>query len=187
MRQAAHRRPREGPLEDLCPLLVLDQGLRGVGISKAELEGHFVRLLGCMQPTAELIAQLPNIARSQWEQRKERISEERRVLNTRLNDQKALKQKAITAFLNGALSEEDLQAVTGNVLEQMNLIREQLKSLTAQEKTLGALMEDAKQQVVNLARTWHKARLNQRKELQLSVFPDGLRFPLEKLFFAQPD
>jgi hypothetical protein len=64
-----------------------------------------------MQPTAELIAQLPNIARSQWEQRKERISEERRVLNTRLNDQKAVKQKAITAFLNGALSEEDLQAV----------------------------------------------------------------------------
>ena len=71
----------------------------------------------------------------------------------------------------------------GNVLEQMNLIREQLKSLTAEEKTLGALMEDAKQQVMNLARTWQKARLNQRKELQLSVFPDGLRFSLEKLFF----
>ena len=44
-------------------------------------------------------------------------------------------------------------------------------------------MEDAKQQAMNLARIWQKAGLNQRKELQLSVFPDGLRFPLEKLFF----
>jgi len=37
---------------------------KGVGISREGLEGHFVRLLGMMQPTADLIAKLPDIAES---------------------------------------------------------------------------------------------------------------------------
>lgn len=139
--------------------------------------------MGCLQPTAELLAKLPNIATAQWEIRKDRIAAERRILNTKFNEQKTLNQKGITAFLNGTLSEEDLQAIKNSVNEQMQLIQEQLRSLKTEEVTMEALMEETREQIMNLAATWQKSNLNVRKELQFALFPDGLRYSPEKRFF----
>ena len=66
-----------------------------VGISREGLEGHFVGLLGMMQPTAELIAKLPDIAESNWKVRSKRIKDEKRTLQNRLNENKALNLRAI--------------------------------------------------------------------------------------------
>jgi hypothetical protein len=40
------------------------KGCNAVGISRNGLESHFINLLAMMQPTAELIAKLPDIAAS---------------------------------------------------------------------------------------------------------------------------
>jgi site-specific DNA recombinase len=49
------------------------KGCRAVGLRREELEGQFVDLLSRMQPTAELIAKLPELAAREWEERKIRI------------------------------------------------------------------------------------------------------------------
>jgi len=60
-----------------------------------------------MQPTGELIARLPQISASNWELRKKRAGDDRRALQTRLNEQNALNRRAIEAKLVGDLSAED--------------------------------------------------------------------------------
>src|SRR6266496_2062767 len=63
---------------------------KGVGISREGLESHFVQVLAMVQPTAELLAKLPDIARSNWEQRKERLATQRKQLIERLNEKSLL-------------------------------------------------------------------------------------------------
>jgi site-specific DNA recombinase len=60
---------------------------REVGISRAELEGQFIQLLSRMQPTAELLLQLPERIAIQWKDRKERIATDARRLANRLERQ----------------------------------------------------------------------------------------------------
>ena len=61
-----------------------------------------------MQHTAELIAKLPDIAATTWKLRKERIEQERRQLTTKLNEEKALNQRAIEARIKGDLAAKTL-------------------------------------------------------------------------------
>jgi hypothetical protein len=82
-----------------------------VGIRREELEGQFLSLLSRMQPTAELLAQLPERATAHWQERKSRIAESARTLNCRLTDQRTLNQKAIMAKLDGKLATADFDTV----------------------------------------------------------------------------
>src|SRR5262249_14704655 len=65
---------------------------RAVGISRDELEAQFASLLSRMQPTAQLLAELPERASAHWQERKKRIADTARNLNSRLTDQRTLNQ-----------------------------------------------------------------------------------------------
>lgn len=60
-----------------------------------------------MQPTAQLLAELPERAAAQWQERKMQIADTARSLNSKLADQRTLNQKAIVAKLDGTLSADD--------------------------------------------------------------------------------
>ena len=75
------------------------KGCNSVGVSKDKLETQFVELFQMMQPTGELIARLPQISASNWELRKKRAGDDRRALQTRLNEQNALNRRAIETKL----------------------------------------------------------------------------------------
>ena len=62
-------------------------------------------------------------------------------------------------------------------------IQEQLKALVSERFTLDDLMAEAKVSVVNLAKTWRNAGINERRELQNTLFPEGLRFSPQLLLF----
>ena len=51
------------------------KGCNAVSVSKEALESQFVGLLDMMQPTAELIARLPQISAANWELRKKRVAQ----------------------------------------------------------------------------------------------------------------
>jgi hypothetical protein len=55
--------------------------------------------------------------------------------------------------------------------------------LESEHSTIRDLMESARVQVLNLAKTWQKAGENERRELQHSLFPDGLMWSHENDFF----
>jgi site-specific DNA recombinase len=76
--------PRYWCWKPVCPVRV--------SASREEIENGFVRILGMMEPTPEL---LPKIAKTCWAHRPERITIERRVLSSRLADVRALNQKIL--------------------------------------------------------------------------------------------
>jgi site-specific DNA recombinase len=156
---------------------------KGVGISREALEGHFVRLLAMMQPTAELIAKLPDIAESNWKQRSKRVEDEKRVLQTRLNENESLNLRAIEARIKGELSAADLQKFKEANDRSISDISEQLKTLQSECFTMEQLLADARRSIVNLAKTWQKGDLARKQEIQTALFPDGLVFSPDFLFF----
>src|ERR1700746_2159200 len=60
---------------------------------------------------------------------------------------------------------------------------EQLNTLKAEQFTIEQLMADARRDIVNLAKMWLKADLARRPEIQTALFPDGLVFSPDFLFF----
>jgi site-specific DNA recombinase len=154
-----------------------------VGISRDALESHFVQLLSMMQPTVELIAKLPDIAKSNWQQRSKRIEDEQRTLQNRLNENKSLNLRAIEARIKGELSADDLEKFKEANERSISDIEVQLKTLQSECFTMSQLMDDAQRSIVNLAKAWLDADLARRQEIQTALFPDGLRFSPDFLFF----
>jgi site-specific DNA recombinase len=154
-----------------------------VGISREGLENHFVGLLAMMQPTAELIAKLPDIAESNWKVRSKRIEDEQRTLQNRLNENKAMNLRAIEACIKGDLSGDDLEKFKAANNKNISDIEVQLKALQSECFTMAQLMADARRSIVNLAKTWLEADLARRQEIQTALFPEGLVFSPDFLFF----
>ncbi|HEY4385677.1 MAG TPA: recombinase family protein, partial [Ktedonobacteraceae bacterium] len=98
------------------------KGCYSVKISRKELELHFLRLLGMLEPTARFLATLPDIARREWATRKVQIAKDAETLSKRMAGQKTLNQKAIVAKLNGQMTEEDFQVVKQSVAEEISKI-----------------------------------------------------------------
>ena len=154
-----------------------------VGISREGLENHFVALLAMMQPTAELIAKLPDIAESNWKVRSKRIEDEQRILQNRLNENTAMNLRAIEACIRGNLSGDDLEKFKAANNKSISDIEVQLKAIHAECFTMAQLMADARRSIVNLAKAWLEADLARRQEIQTALFPDGLVFSPDFLFF----
>src|SRR5579872_417004 len=159
------------------------KGCRAVGVSRDDLEFQFVSLLGRMQPTADLLAQLPEIAAREWQTRKTRIAKDAETLTKRLADQRTLNQKAIMAKLNGELSADDFDVLKKNITEEIFKIEGEISTLDAERCTMEELISQTKVQVVNLAEAWSTGNVNQKQELARAFFPDGLVFSPELHFF----
>lgn len=156
---------------------------KAVKIKKESLEELFVGLLAMMQPTADLLARLPKIAASQWEQRKQRLSADKRTLSDRLSEQRTLNHKLIESKITGAVNDDEYQTMKKVIADRIADIETQLKVLESEHSTIRDLMESARVQVLDLAKTWQNAGENERRELQNSLFPDGLLWSHENDFF----
>ena len=150
---------------------------------KKELESHFVKLLGRMQPTAELLAELPQRAAKQWEIRKAQIAANARVLASRLADQETLNQQAIVAKLKSEISKKDFETVKKSIEEEIEHIKAEISSLDSERTTIEELARDVAAQAVDLVGAWERGSVNQRQELAIAFFPEGLFFSHERKFF----
>jgi len=159
------------------------KGCYAVSVSKEVLEKQFVELLGMVQPTAEGIARLPQIAAANWELRKKRVADDKRALQGRLNQENTLNRRAIEAKLTGDLSPEDFSAFKIEVTSRIAEIEKQIKSLDSELSMMDELLAQADMEAINLAMTWKKGGVNEKQELQLAVFPEGLLWSSEMRFF----
>lgn len=159
------------------------KGCGAVAQRREELESEFVKLLGRMQPTAELLAELPQRAAKQWEIRKAQIAANARVLASRLADQETLNQRAIVAKLQREISQQDFETVKKSVDEEIERIKTEISSLDSEQTTMKELTKDAAAQSVDLVGAWKRGNVNQRQELAMAFFPEGLFFSHERKFF----
>jgi hypothetical protein len=136
-----------------------------------------------MEPTQELLNRLPEIAKTYWAHRLERIRDERRRLSSTLAEVKTLNQKILIQKVNGELSAEDFTTLKESVLQQKAETEAQLAALDAETSTMQTLLEETQRNIVDLAKTWRNGSVQQRQELAFSLYPDGLVFSRETLFF----
>jgi len=158
------------------------KGCRDVLVSTEELEKSFVRLLAMHQPTVELLEQLPAIAARQWKAREDRIRQESRSLNIRLDEQRRLNSDAIKAKLKGELTEEDFDDVKQSIAEEITKIERELSALESEKSMMQELMEQSQKDMVDLVTAWRKANTSGKRELQIALFPDGLVWSHESGF-----
>lgn len=150
------------------------KGCRDVFVPKENLEHQLVSLLAMHQPTVELLKRLPEIARQHWKTREERVRQDSRALNIRLQEQKRLNSEAIKAKLKGELSAQDFDEFKASVAEESTLIEQQLSALDSERSTMEELLAQTKRDLVDLVAAWNKAGVNERRELCTALFPDGL-------------
>jgi hypothetical protein len=154
-----------------------------VNISRDKLEQEWVSLIASMEPTNELLAQLPEIAARQWQARKERIAADTRSLSKRMSDQTALNQRAVMAKINGELSQEDFDTVKASIAAESEKIKEQIAALDSESSTLHELSQQASVQLIDLVTAWRKANVNQKQELANGLFDGGLVYGPSRGFF----
>ena len=127
-----------------------------------------------MVPTQEFINRLPEIAKTYWARRLERITTERRTLSSRLADDKTLNQKILLQKVNGELTPEDFAILKENVTQQRAEVEAQLIALDTETATMQGLLEQTQSQIVDLVGAWRTGDAQRRRELAFSLYPDGL-------------
>jgi hypothetical protein len=136
-----------------------------------------------MEPTQELLNRLPEIAKTYWARRLERVTTERRVLSSRLANAKTLNQKILLQKVNGELSAEDFATLKETVTQQTAEAEAQLNALDAETSTVQGLLEETQRSIVDLVKAWRTGGVQQRQELAFSLYPDGLRYSPETKYF----
>ncbi len=154
-----------------------------VSASREEVEGAFVKILQLMQPTQEFLDRLPEIARTYWAHRLERVTTERRALTSRMTAVKTLNQKILLQKVNGELSTEDFAVLKESVTQEKAEVEAQLNVLDAESSTVQALIEETQNNIVNLCKAWQNGDTAHRRELAFGLYPEGLRYSPETKFF----
>jgi site-specific DNA recombinase len=154
-----------------------------VSAGRDELALAFLRILGTMKPTQEFIARLPEIAKTYWARRLERITADRRMLSNRQANVRTLNQKILVQKVSGELSAEDFATLKAHVAEQTAEIETQQHALDTETATTEALLEETQHNFVDLVTAWREGNTQRRQELRFSLFPEGLYFSRESMFF----
>ncbi|HZZ39929.1 MAG TPA: recombinase family protein [Acidobacteriaceae bacterium] len=154
-----------------------------VSVSRDDLDWLFKNLLGMIQPTAQLLAELPQRVGPVWQARVDRIAGERKRLEGQLAEQNALNQKAVLARVRGDISGEDFEALKASLAEEILRIQTALTTLNSEKATMEELLKQVQAEVVDVVGAWDKGNVNQRQELVKGFFPNGLVFSHELKFF----
>jgi len=154
-----------------------------VKVSADHLEHQFANVLHLIQPEARLLADLPRLATHAWAERKDRIAEDSKALVRRLDDQTVLREKAIKEKLLGRLSEDDFKVVRESIERETNQIREQIRALDEEKSSWEDLQEQQQHDVLDFRASWWAATPDRKREIQSSLFPEGLVFDPEFGYF----
>jgi hypothetical protein len=135
-----------------------------------------------MEPKEELLRRAPEIAAAGWEHRRERHEDERRQLSTRLAAQKAMNKKAIESRVQGHISDEDFAIMKASIQDDLEQIEQGMRALDKEQATIKELIDSTNFRLQNLAHYWKATGVQDRMELQFSLWPEGLRWTADSHF-----
>lgn len=93
-----------------------------------------------------------------------------------------MNRKLSEKYVSGALAQEDLETLERSISEELNSFDVQLKALEEEQITMQTLIDQAKLEVINIAKTWHEG-IRQKQEIQTMVWPEGLTYSHSLGFF----
>ena len=109
---------------------------RAIKVRRDDLHEGFVSLLSRMEPTAELLAQLPERIATRYAERQKQIAAQAARLNSRLAEQQTLNRRAVMANVEGKLTDADFQLFKEASDAEKSRINEELSTLNSEQSTM---------------------------------------------------
>jgi site-specific DNA recombinase len=154
---------------------------RGVSIRAEELHRLFKELLALHQPTEEAIRKgLPELAASRWAAQREGLAHKAGKLSQRQRDIQAMCNGALEKLLHGSITEQQYKSFVEPNEREAADITERLAALEKARATLDEITEQVRAEAIDLAGTWERASLDDKLDLQRSLFGRYLYFEPER-------
>jgi site-specific DNA recombinase len=150
---------------------------RGVKVRKENLEKLFVEFLGRLNPLPEYLQLFGAIVLDVWKEKQAESALQIAVLKDRLKKLERQEQQLIDAFVQRRdISKAIFDDQMSKLKEESTLTKMNLHQLRLEELDVEALLNFSQHMLLNAARLWIEASLDQKQRLQKAIFPEGLSF-----------
>lgn len=150
------------------------------------LHPQFEELLTLITPTPGTLKLLKELLKRQVKKELGDINRDIKRLRDLLDENDSYKQKALTMFINGKLSEDEKDsALNGTDIERVNLQGE-LMVLERKQTVSEASIEHALGFMGSIHKHWHSAPLELKQAYQELVFPEGFIYDIGTKKFITP-
>ena len=150
---------------------------RGVKVRKEHLEKLFVEFLERLNPRPEYLHLFGAIVLDVWKEKQADNALQIASLKEDLNKLEWQKQQLIDAFLyKKDIDKSIFDSQMSKLKEEITLTEMNLHQLRLEELDVEAVLSYSKYVLLNAARLWVEASLDQKQKLQKVLFPEGLTF-----------
>ena len=149
--------------------------------SKQTLEAAFVELLSRLQPEVGYMRLFNAIVLDVWKQRQGEATRLRADLEAVVAKKRVRLDRVDEAFLHErAIDRQTYERQRDQLREQLALAEMELSSATENQLDVEGALAFAEHLLTNAARLWLELRLDQKRQLQQVLFPEGLPFDGER-------
>jgi DNA invertase Pin-like site-specific DNA recombinase len=152
----------------------LTRGCPTGSIPKERLEAEYLRRLEHLKPAPEYLALFKEIVLRAWRERHVHVAEQRRVLQGRLDDLRARKDKLVEAYLDGTIEKLIYQEHAGKIDTDLAEARVSLTEATGGEIDIEAVLAFAEKVLGDPGALWRSLPAAKKVRLQSAIFPEGL-------------
>lgn len=150
---------------------------RAVSIRAEELHRLFMELLKMHEPTQEaILAGFPELTAARWVAQRDSLAHATAKLTQRHQDVQALCNAALEKLLKGTITEGQYKAFVEPNEREAAQIEEQLAVFEKKRATLAEVSQQVKADALDLAGMWQSASLDDKLDLQRSLFGQRLYF-----------
>jgi hypothetical protein len=162
------------------------RGCYAVNVTKTILETNFIEYLVQLTPRAEYVALFREIVLDVWRERHAEAAEARRRLDLRLVELRRKKDQLHNTFIYGrAIDQATYDRQREKLAEETALTEMSAHDARIDEIDIEGVLAFAEHLLVNVARMWAEASLDQRQRLQGVFFPSGITYGAEGFGTAQ--
>lgn len=104
-------------------------------------------------------------------------------LSQRLDEQKTLNSRLITAKLKAEISQNDFALMKFSIEVATQKIENEIKALDSEKSKMEELIKQRAEEPVNFGNAWRDAPFHQKIEMQNVFYPEGLVFHPKTHFF----
>ena len=159
---------------------------REVKVRKETLEKLFIEFLRKLIPLPAYLKLFGAIVLDVWKEKQADSALESAALKDRLKNLEWKEQELIDALLYSKTIDKVLfDNQMAKVKEEKTLTEMELHQLRLEELDVEAMLSFSQYVLLNAARLWQEASLDQKQRLQKALFPDGLSFSQGKFGTAR--
>jgi hypothetical protein len=153
------------------------QACRAVNVARATLENAFIEYLVRLTPRPEYMALFREIVLDVWRERHAEAAEARKRLDARLTELRRRKDQLDETFIfQHAIDRPTYDRLRDKLAEDTALAEMACNDARIDELDIEGVLAFAEHLLLNVARMWTEASLDQKQRLQRVLFPKGVTY-----------